>query len=179
MIGSSGPSAASAGLGKGLPSAAASGSAPPLIKRLACMVYEAVLLFGVLMVAGYVFSGVTQQRHALQWHLGMQIFLFVVLGIYFVWFWTQSGQTLAMKTWRIKLLDCTGHELSKPRAAARYLAAWLWFLPPLAMATWLGPSQGGILFAAWVVCYAASCLLHPSKQYWHDLICGTRLVALA
>ena len=33
--------------------------------------------------------------------------MFVVLGIYFVWFWSR-GQTLAMKTWHIRLVDAQG-----------------------------------------------------------------------
>ena len=66
--------------------------APRLARRLAAFVYEGVLLFGVLMLAGYVYSGLTQQRHALQGKTGLQAFLFVVLAVYFGWFWSRRAR---------------------------------------------------------------------------------------
>ena len=30
--------------------------------------------------------------------------------------------------------------------------------------------------AAWIVLYAASALLHPRRQFWHDAACGTAIV---
>ena len=74
--------------------------APPLRRRMACWLYEGVLMFGVVVAAGLVFSIAAQMRHALEHRHAMQAFLFLVCGIYFCWFWSK-GQTLAMKTWRI------------------------------------------------------------------------------
>ena len=152
---------------------------PGLGRRLACFVYEGVLLFGVLMLAGWLFATLTQQRHALQGKVALQAVLFVVLAIYFVWFWTHGGQTLAMKTWHIRVVRHDGAPLGKLRALARYVVAWLWFLPAL-LALWLAPRSSvgamvGVL-ATGVVAYALTSLLHPQRQFWHDAVCGTRLV---
>jgi len=54
-------------------------SAPSLRRRLACFVYEGVLLFGVLMISGYLFSSLTQQRDPLVGRHALQAFLFVVV----------------------------------------------------------------------------------------------------
>jgi len=67
-----------------------------LMRRMAAFTYEGVILFGVLMIAGYLYSTLTGQRHALQGKAGQQFFLFLVLGIYFVWFWSHGGQTVDM-----------------------------------------------------------------------------------
>ena len=107
-------------------------TAPGLARRLAAFVYEGVLLFGVVMIAGLVYSGLTQQRHALQGRIGLMLFLFVVLGVYFSWFWSRGGQTVAMKAWHIRLLSANGSPVSRARAAARYVLSWLWFLPATA-----------------------------------------------
>jgi len=63
---------------------------------MAAWLYEGMLLFGVVFVIGYVFSVVTNTRHALDHRLGQQVAVFIGLAVYFVWQWCRSGQTLAM-----------------------------------------------------------------------------------
>jgi uncharacterized RDD family membrane protein YckC len=149
---------------------------------MACMVYEGVLLFGVLMISGYLYSSLTQQRHALVGTLGLQLFLFTILGIYFVWFWSRgSGQTVAMKTWHIALVDLQGGRISERQALARYVLSWLWFIPALAVVHFAGlKGWGPILFGLvlGVALYGLSSRLRPDRQFWHDVLCGTRLVRL-
>lgn len=148
-------------------------------RRLAAMLYEGVLLFGVVMVAGWLYSSLTQQRHALHGRAGLQAFLFIVLAVYFMWFWTHGGQTVAMKTWRVRLVTATGHPLTQWRALARYVLAWLWFLPSL-LAVYLAGLTGGwvigITLFAGMAAYAATTRLHPDRQFPHDVLCRTRLV---
>ena len=154
--------------------------APSLLRRLACLLYEGVLLFGVVMAAGLVYAAATRQTHALIGMRGLQAFLFVVLGVYFVGFWSRTGQTLAMQTWRIRVVTRDGQPLSPARAAARYLLCWLWFLPALASLYFSGPRGSAVAVVAvttGVLVYAALSRLHPSRQYWHDVICGTRLIS--
>ena len=151
----------------------------PIWRRMASFVYEGLLLFGVVMAAGFVFSGLTQQRHALQGLHGLQAFVFFVLGTYFVWFWCKSGQTLAMKTWHVRVVDKQGHALTVRRAVARYLLIWLWFLPALGVAHWAGMPAGAGLWMCLlggVVVIAVAARFSPDRQFVHDLICGTRQV---
>ena len=153
---------------------------PGLWRRLACFFYEGVLLFGVIMGAGFVYSLATQQTHALQGRVGLVAFLFVVLGVYFIWFWSRSGQTLAMQTWHVRVVGADGQPVTRARAAARYLASYLWFMPALLL-LWgadLAHSRAaiGLVLTGGVVMYALLTLLHPQRQYWHDALCGTRLV---
>lgn len=153
--------------------------APTLWRRLAAFIYEGVLLFGVLMIAGLVYSSLTQMRHALVGTLGLKLFVLVVLALYFVFFWTRGGQTVAMKAWHIRLVDRAGRAVTAPRALARFALAWLWFLPALGLAhlnAWqgAGPLFGSITVG--VLAYALLSRLHPQHQFWHDAVCGTRLV---
>jgi uncharacterized RDD family membrane protein YckC len=152
---------------------------PPIKRRLACFAYEGVLLFGVVMIAGLLYSILADQRHALQGTWGMQLALFLVFGAYFVHFWSHTGQTLAMQTWHIRVVSRDGQRLSRPRAAARYLLSWLWFLPALGglklagLQGW-GPFSAALI--AGVLAYALLARLRPDRQYFHDVICGTRLI---
>jgi len=152
---------------------------PELLRRLACFVYEGVLLFGVVMAAGLVYSLATRQRHALVGLHGMQAFVFFVVGAYFTWFWSHGGRTLAMQTWHIRLVSADGRPVSWQRALCRYLLAWLWFLPALAAVYGSGLKGAAPTFAALaagVLAYAALTRLRPDRQFLHDALCGTRLV---
>jgi uncharacterized RDD family membrane protein YckC len=154
-------------------------AAPGYWRRLVCLAYEGLLLFGVVMFAGLLYSPLAQQRHALQGMVGLQTFVFFVLGLYFVVFWTRGGQTLAMKTWHIRVVTADGHGLGWRRAAARYVLSWLWFVPALALIKVSGLTGGpvtGAAIAAGIFGYAALGWLRPDRQYWHDAVCGTRLV---
>jgi uncharacterized RDD family membrane protein YckC len=153
---------------------------PTLRRRLLSMVYESLLLFGVLFLAGYLFSALTQQRSGLMYRHAMQTWLFLVLGVYFVWFWTHGGQTLAMKTWKIRLVDAQGQPVRAGRAVLRYVLAWLWVLPAMALDWALGFTGWGSvgLLAGWVVLWALAMRVMPDHQFVHDRLAGTRLVSV-
>lgn len=144
---------------------------------MACWLYEGVLLFGVVFVAGLLFGIVTQTRHGMQNRPELQGFIFLVLGIYFSWFW-RHGQTLPMRTWHIRLRGPDGLPPTTGRALLRYMLSWIWLLPPLAAGALL--SLRGVelmaLALAWVALWALLSLLHPKRQFWHDAWAGTELV---
>lgn len=142
------------------------------------MLYEALLLFGVLFIAGWLFSTLLQQRHALYLRHAQQIWLLLVLGFYFVWFWTHGGQTLAMKTWHIRLVTSDGKPVPVWRATLRYLLAWLWFLPGLALAAALHADAWALVLipSANMLLWAFAIYLDPQRQFLHDRLSGTRLV---
>lgn len=152
--------------------------APSLPRRMACWLYEGMLLFAVVFIAGYLFSALSQTRHALDNRHPIQLFQFVVLGIYFTWLWSR-GQTLAMKTWHIRLVDATGKPVPQWRALLRYVLSWLWFLPPLAAAWWFELSGGEavVIVLGWVWVWALLSRFHPQRQYLHDVWAGTRLIS--
>ena len=150
---------------------------PSIKRRMACWGYEGMLMFGVVFIAGYLFSTLSQTRNAMDNRNALQIFVFVVFGIYFVWFWAK-GQTLAMKTWDIRVVDVQGKAISQKRALLRYILSWLWFLPPLA-ASWafgLSGKQGAFLAVGWVFVWAIAARFGPQRQFWHDTWAGTKLV---
>jgi uncharacterized RDD family membrane protein YckC len=153
--------------------------APGLWRRMACFVYEALLVFGVVFGCGLLYGIAISQRHGMQGRHGLAAVIFVTIGVYFIWCWIRSGQTLAMRTWHLRVVDRTGAALTPARATARYLLCWLWFLPALCV-LYLWPLQSAsAIFAvicAGIVIYALLSLLHPQRQFWHDAVCGTRLI---
>lgn len=151
---------------------------PGLWRRMASWAYEGVLVFGVWFLAGYLFGTLSQTRNALDNRHALQAFLFLIFGIYFIWFWAK-GQTLAMKTWNIRVVDVHGKAITQLRAALRYALSYLWFLPPLATAAIfkLPGAEVAVIATGWVAVWAILSRFHPTGQFWHDALAGTRLVS--
>ncbi|MFG6448479.1 RDD family protein [Roseateles sp. BYS180W] len=153
---------------------------PGLMRRLACMVYEGLLLFGVLFTAAYLYAGVTQQRDARVGQLGLQLFLLAVLALYFSWFWSRGGQTVAMKAWHLRVVDRQGAQLRFGHALLRFVAAWLWWAPALFSCYLSGvhhkPSAVGLSLAVGALAYSLLARIHPRRQYLHDVLCRTQVI---
>lgn len=134
-------------------------STPGILRRLASMVYEATLLFGVAFVSIALFllasggeSGLAGWRH-----LVLQVYLGAVLAAYFLWCWLRGGQTLAMKAWHIRLVAPGRNSVPPARALLRFVLAAL-----------LVPTGISLLWA----------LFDPERQFLHDRLAGTRLVSV-
>jgi uncharacterized RDD family membrane protein YckC len=161
---------------------------PGLARRMAAWLYEGVLLFGVVFTACLVFMAVafavtfgrsTPTSPSPVYHYALQAFVFIVIGLYFIVCWSKGqGQTLALKTWRIRAVDVRGQRLTRARALVRYLLCWIWFLPPLALA-WLlhfSPIAIAALCLVWIVIWMLASRLRRDRQFWHDAWAGTRLI---
>ena len=157
------------------------GATPSLTRRMASFVYEGLLLFGIGLIPGALgalFVALTGHQHPLQSDSALRLITLLIYAVYFSWFWSARGQTLPMQTWHIRVVTAQGQSLSQPRALARFVASCAWFAPAAALAAlnhwtrWQGLAAIGI----GVVAYALLALLHPQRQFWHDALCGTRLI---
>lgn len=139
----------------------ANARAPGLFRRLAAILYDLVLLFGVVVVATalvvipWVELVSPEFPHAAWW---FRLYLLAVIGGYFVFFWAYAGQTLGMRAWRMKAVCADGGPMGTGDALLRLLWATLS----------LAPAGIGLL---WV-------LFDRDGLAWHDRVSGTRLVLL-
>jgi uncharacterized RDD family membrane protein YckC len=121
------------------------------------MLYESLLLFGVAFLATWIFqfAAGTFQIDGWRRHL-LQLFVLALFAAYFLWCWLRGGQTLAMKTWRIRVVAKNGHGRLPPTSAlARFVFALL-----------LVPTAIGILWA----------LVDRDRQFLHDRLAGSLLI---
>ena len=133
--------------------------APGLWRRLLSMIYEFLILVAVLFIASFVFHLVFRDTGSLFFRPAFQLYLLVVAGIYFTWFWIHGGQTLPMQTWKLRVIRADGGQLFLKQALARYLFAVIGFF-------FFGC---GILWA----------LFDRDGLFLHDRLAGTRIVRLA
>jgi uncharacterized RDD family membrane protein YckC len=130
---------------------------PSITRRLASMLYECLLLFGILaalLVLPHFLLGAL--AHRLVTPIIVQAHAFIVLLVYCLWFWSNGRQTLAMKTWRIRLLTRDGQPVRPAQALLRYLLCW----PSIIL------GGVGILWA----------LVDRERLFLHDRLAGTQLV---
>lgn len=153
---------------------------PNRLRRFACMMYEGVLLFGVVFLAGYAFDTLTQSHDAMMFRPLRQFILFLAIGVYFVLSWYRRGQTLPMKTWNVKLADASGQRPAVGRLIMRYLL--LWPIPLLCMlAIYVVSRSSGYIAADLLMVFTPFSLFiwtwfDPQKQFLHDRLLGTRLI---
>lgn len=139
---------------------------PSFMRRLASFLYDLLLLVPVLFVASFIplvaSLAVFGRQPDLSGGLFMWLFYLYLLGgagIYFTWSWRRGGQTLAMKTWRIRVVAASGRPVGGAQAWLRYVLALV------------GLAAGGLGFL-WA-------LFDADRQFLHDRLAGTRLVVAA
>lgn len=154
---------------------------PTIKRRVTVMVYEFFLLFAVEMLAVLIYILLTGNRQEPLFQHGLKLWLFLVTGLYFTWCWRDSGHTLAMKTWRIKVVQAGHVRLPWRTAIVRYLLAWAWFAPALVICAIFGLHAKGeitVALAVGIVAWALTAFLDKDRQFLHDRLAGTRLVQL-
>lgn len=154
---------------------------PTLARRMGCWLYEALLLAAIFMGWVVIQSLLALAVPALNHPLLLQLGAMGVFALYCVGFWTgPTAQTLPMKTWGIRVLDAQGRRLGRLRALVRFALAWVWVAPFGLQLTSAALGWGAMtaLWLLWVAAWALLAKLHPSGQFWHDALAGTRLVAL-
>ena len=128
-----------------------------LLRRVAAMLYDALLVAALLFLATIPFIAVRGGEPVESGdNLLYQGTLVLVVYLFFAGFWSRSGRTLGMQSWRLQLQDLEGQVPSFARASIRFLAALVSLLP-------LGL---GFFWQLW----------DPQRLTWHDRISGTRIV---
>lgn len=131
---------------------------PGFARRLAAMLYDWLLLFALMLVATSLITLPLGMPSGIGLVL-FQTFTFLLLpALFFTGFWVRGGQTLGMRSWRIRVVTSTGHRLTWLIALRRLLAAILSLIPC------------GLGFI-WI-------LFDQDRLAWHDRLSGTRLILL-
>lgn len=133
--------------------------APSLLRRLGAVLYDTLLLAALLMLASFLYVPLADQALAPPFNRAIyQLYLLMIGLAYFGWFWVHGGQTLGLRTWRLRLVARDGGAVTWMQAVRRFLAA---------IVSWLCLGLGFL----WV-------LVDREKLTWHDRFSGTRLILL-
>ncbi len=127
-----------------------------LARRAMSLVYEALLLTALALAGSLPFVMLTHEMTDGLARPLLQLYLVVLSGAYFAWQWRRGGRTLAMKTWRLRVVTRDGAPLSWRHALVRY---------GLALAGTV-PLGAGFLWA----------LVDREGLFLHDRLAGTKII---
>ena len=131
-------------------------SSAPLARRLAALLYDALLLLGLLFVFTLLLIFARGGRAIAAGTIWYEASLVAVAVAFCGLSWTRGGQTVGMKAWRIRVVALDGRSPDWPRAALRFFASWLSLLPA-GLGYW------------WA-------LVDRERCCWHDRLSGTRVI---
>lgn len=129
-----------------------------LLRRLAALFYDLLLLTATLFIATALLLTATGGEAIAAGNPLFRAFVFLLCYLYFAVFWLRGGQTLGMKTWRLRLVRADGLPLRVPDTMMRFAV--------------------GLLSAALAGLGFLWALVDRDRRTWHDRAAGTRLVRL-
>jgi uncharacterized RDD family membrane protein YckC len=154
---------------------------PSIKRRLACLPYEGLILLALLLISTFPFAGMKGAALSGSMHAVLQIYLSMVAGGYFLVFWLRSGQTLAMKTWRIKVCTRNNEALTFKRALIKLVISALFYGPAcVGLVLFFFPARIHPAISAWLFLPLVATILWArfdvDRQFLHDRLAGTRIV---
>ena len=132
-----------------------------LMRRLFAISYDCFLLLALLFITTAIFNSINHGsaiESGDMLYIPLVITLSVISFFFFSWFWTHGGQTLGLKTWRLRVIDTNFNPISWQQATIRFAVAML------------SASFFGLGFF-WSV-------FHKERKTWHDIISKTAVVDL-
>ena len=164
----------------------------PIARRIWSSLYELALLFGINFVTALVVQILLTLINARLPNWAHSLIFFGVMGLYFSYCWTHGGQTLAQRTWHLKVVQINGDgdAITYGQAWLRYTLTYLGVLPAFLIA-WtqihnhvqtLGASAIytlaiGLALLNWLALLGTA-LAHPQKIALHERLSGTRTIWL-
>jgi uncharacterized RDD family membrane protein YckC len=143
----------------GTPIAATVAEPAGLLRRLAALLYDCLVIVALWFTAAVPFVWLANgSPRAPLTRVAFQLYLLAIAFGFFGWFWVHGGQTLGMRAWRLKLVDARGQAVTWAVAARRFLAA----IPSLLCA------GIGLLW-----------IMHDrDRRAWHDRLSGTWVIVV-
>ena len=149
-----------------------------LLRRFGAIIYDTFLLFAVLFftsLAVVVPFKITIE-HTL--YPAYKVYIYLIAGLFFGWFWTNKGQTLGMRTWHIYVCQNNGKKLTWKHAMWRFILASFFWLSP-AFAYYLHTNdftEWALLGITPLVANYIWCLYDKENRALHDIFSKTRLI---
>ncbi len=128
---------------------------PGFFRHLAIITYDALLLLALLFLATAIALPFNQGEAFTASQYIFPLYLLAISFLFYGWFWTHGGQTLGMKTWKVRIQTFDKQPFTWTHALKRFF---------LALISW-GVIGLGFLWK----------LIDKKRYTWHDHLSKTAL----
>jgi len=156
-------------------------STPGFWRRAICLIYETFILLAILFIASLIFHLIFSDTQAPFFKPLFQCYLVIIMGYYFTWFWTHGGQTLAMQTWKMRLISHDGKTVSRKQAIVRFLYTLIGvfffvIIDQILPFNFASPFQLVLISLLIFGSGFIWALFDHDHQFLHDRLAGTRII---
>ncbi len=130
---------------------------PSRRRLLGYLLYEILVDFAIFLIAFWLPHVLLQSANI--WHASgkaMWVHVFLLFSFYFAYFWHKAGQTLAMKTWKLRLIDSRTRQ--NPHFVKALLRSFLFWVSLLS-----------VIGFCWF-------LIDSKRRTFHDIYCATEMI---
>ena len=129
----------------------------PIWRRILAIIYDSFLIFALLIIMSMPFYSFNIQEN-FTFKIIMQVYFYLIIQFFFVWFWVNNSATLGMRSWGITIIDERGNGISYKKAIIRF-------------------NMAIISFAMFGLGFLIS-ILRKDRKCMHDIISKTYLIKL-
>ena len=127
-----------------------------LLRRLAIMLYDALVILALLIIAAALAMVVGFDSATALKDWGYTMYLLTVWFLYLAWCWRKGGMTVGMRAWRVRIQNEGGDLPGWGQCLVRFVTSFL---------------SAAIAGAGFIWS-----LFEDRKRCWHDILSRTRLL---
>tara|TARA_Y100000389_G_scaffold71089_1_gene67828 strand:+ start:3898 stop:4362 length:465 start_codon:yes stop_codon:yes gene_type:complete len=147
-------------------------------RRIASLLYDIVLIVALVIIMYMpLLSFNIEENFILK--ITAQIYVYLIIQYFFVWFWVNSNGTLGMKSWRVKISDTNGNKITYKKAILRFNVSLIYFLIiGFLVFTYYKYSEMNYFLLMLLAILLSFPLIRKDKKFLHDIISKTILIKI-
>jgi|TARA_B100001094_G_C18143405_1_gene779221 uncharacterized RDD family membrane protein YckC len=147
-------------------------------RRIASLLYDIVLIVALVIIMYMpLLSFNIEENFILK--ITAQIYVYLIIQYFFVWFWVNSNGTLGMKSWRVKISDTNGNKITYKKAILRFNVSLIYFLIiGFLVFTYYKYSEMNYFLLMLLAILLLFPLIRKDRKFLHDIISKTILIKI-
>ena len=147
-------------------------------RRIASLIYDIVLIIALVIVMYMPLLSFNIEENTI-FKITAQIYVYLIIQYFFVWFWVNSNGTLGMKSWKIKISDSNGNRISYKKAIVRFNVSLIYFLVTGFLAfMYYEYSEINYFLLTLSITLLSFPLVRKDRKFLHDIISKTILIKI-
>ena len=147
-------------------------------RRIASLLYDTVLIIALVIIMYMPLLSFNIEGNIVL-KITAQLYVYLIIQYFFVWFWVNGNGTLGMKSWKVKILDTSGNKITYKKAIIRFNASLIYFLiSGFLIFVYYKNSEINYFLLVLTLIVTLIPLIRKDRKFLHDIISGTILIKI-